>query len=173
MEKLGHTIREARRKLGITQKEAADLAGLSRASYQNIEASRGNPSLASLERAVSVVGLTIVIRGNIDWDRLCDLGLPLAAERTRARTWIPSSALLVEALNEAVHWYLESPRAQHYPREREALEALALALHIGWPTTFEQCTRTIPGLDSMIPKSISGRHIKLYRIARSRLSRYI
>lgn len=45
---LGSTIRDARTKMGITQGQAAEMAGLDTRTIMNIENGKGNPKIKSL-----------------------------------------------------------------------------------------------------------------------------
>ena len=171
MDSIGTTIRNARKERGLTQQDAARRANLSRAEYQNIEADRANPALSSLDRVLSAVGLTISIERDIDWGRLAALGLPLAIHA--GDTVSPSERQLTAALKEAARWYQESPISRLRPREREALESLVLAVYRGWPAVYGRCAAAIPDLAGILPPHVDGRHIKLYRLARSRLGEYL
>ncbi|MBN2341744.1 MAG: helix-turn-helix transcriptional regulator [Deltaproteobacteria bacterium] len=171
MNSIGTMISHARKKRRLTQQEAASRSKLSRAAFQNIEHNLANPSLSSLTHALSSVGLTISIQPDIDWGRLIKLGLPLALKSECPVE--PSEDILIAALHEAVYWYLESPVSGFHPREIDALESLVLALSIGWPSAFRRCALEVPSLHRLLPTTVNGRHIKLYRLARSRLSTYL
>lgn len=59
MEKIGQTIKNRRKELGVTQQEVADLAGVGINSLVAIERGKGNPSLKTLLRILEVLGLEI------------------------------------------------------------------------------------------------------------------
>ena len=171
MGEIANKLLLARESLKLTQVEAARIAHISRASYQNIEAGRANPALSTLEQALAAVGLVLHIQDTVDWDCLADHGVPLATS-TPCR-WEPSLELLVVHLEKAVDWYLHTSRLGRHFREHEALEAFVLALSLGWSSSYERCKSDVRGLQQLLPKVPKGRHIKLARISRTTLARYL
>lgn len=55
-------IKERRAILGLTQQDLADYTGLSLRFIQSVEAGKGNPSVESLKKIASVLGLEIIIK---------------------------------------------------------------------------------------------------------------
>lgn len=55
-------IKERRAILGLTQQDLSDYTGLSLRFIKSVEAGKGNPSIKSLDRIASVLGLEIVIK---------------------------------------------------------------------------------------------------------------
>lgn len=55
-------IKERRSILGLTQQDLSDYTGLSLRFIKSIEAGKGNPSIQSLDKIASVLGLEIVIK---------------------------------------------------------------------------------------------------------------
>lgn len=55
-------IKERRTLLGLTQQDLSDYAGLSVRFIKSVEAGKGNPSIASLEKIAEVLGLDIVLK---------------------------------------------------------------------------------------------------------------
>lgn len=55
-------IKERRTILGLTQQDLSDYAGLSVRFIKSVEAGKGNPSIASLEKIADVLGLDIVLK---------------------------------------------------------------------------------------------------------------
>ncbi len=55
-------IKERRAILGLTQQDLSDYTGLSLRFIKSIEAGKGNPSIQSLDKIASVLGLEIVIK---------------------------------------------------------------------------------------------------------------
>ena len=51
------TVKERRERLKITQADLAEMAGVSLATVKDIERGKGNPSLRTLEKILSVLGL--------------------------------------------------------------------------------------------------------------------
>ena len=55
-------IKERRAILGLTQQDLSDYTGLSLRFIKSIEAAKGNPSIQSLDKIASVLGLEIVVK---------------------------------------------------------------------------------------------------------------
>jgi transcriptional regulator with XRE-family HTH domain len=56
---VGERIRAARREAGITQKDLAELSGVSERTVRAIEAGTGNPSLRAVAAVAGAVGLRL------------------------------------------------------------------------------------------------------------------
>ena len=85
MKPLSAVVRVRRGSLGITQASLCSRAGVSRATLQNLEAGRANPSLGTLLRVLDVLGLDLeCCEQSTDWDALCALGLPLLEREARS-----------------------------------------------------------------------------------------
>jgi transcriptional regulator with XRE-family HTH domain len=57
--KLGQALRERRKLAKITQRDLADLSGLSVHTLSDLESGKGNPTLEILSRVCDVLGLDI------------------------------------------------------------------------------------------------------------------
>ncbi|KIC69995.1 helix-turn-helix transcriptional regulator [Kocuria rhizophila] len=57
----GEAIRRARREAGLTQKDLADLSGVSERTVRAIETGRGNPTVAALVATAGVLGLRVSV----------------------------------------------------------------------------------------------------------------
>ena len=55
-------IKECRAILGLTQQDLSDYTGLSLRFIKSVEAGKGNPSIQSLEKIATILGLEIVIK---------------------------------------------------------------------------------------------------------------
>jgi len=157
-------VRHAR---GISQTELAHRSDTSLATIQNIESGRANPSLATLERILYVLGLRLELKNTpLDWTRLASLGVPLLASTdTLVR---PDKGLLQQELSNLSPEVL---RSIHDPREASALKAWLQALQDHYPHTWN---RFAPHLSSWLKKQkLSGSEIKLRRIALSNLAGYL
>ena len=55
-------IKERRAILGLTQQDLSDYTGLSLRFIKSVEVGKGNPSIQSLDKIASVLGLEIVIK---------------------------------------------------------------------------------------------------------------
>jgi y4mF family transcriptional regulator len=62
VEEVGGRIRAARKEAGLTQKDLADLAGISERTVRAIETGTGNPALAAVAAAANVLGLRLAAR---------------------------------------------------------------------------------------------------------------
>lgn len=63
-------IKARREMLRVTQKDLADLSGVSLRTLKQIESGKGNPTLVSLEKLADVLGLEVCLklkasRGNV------------------------------------------------------------------------------------------------------------
>jgi transcriptional regulator with XRE-family HTH domain len=56
---IGKSISERRKQLSITQRDLAEIAELGIATVKDIERGKGNPSLSTLEKICTVLGLEI------------------------------------------------------------------------------------------------------------------
>ncbi|WP_423182412.1 helix-turn-helix transcriptional regulator [Arthrobacter sp. NyZ413] len=59
LESIAGAIRKARKEVGITQADLADLAGTSERTVRAIETATGNPSLAAVVATANAVGLRV------------------------------------------------------------------------------------------------------------------
>ncbi len=59
---LNDTIKERRAQLKISQNDLAEMAGVSLATVKDIERGMGNPSIQTVEKILSVLGMEVVYR---------------------------------------------------------------------------------------------------------------
>ncbi len=59
---IGAQIAERRKVLGIDQKTAAELSGVSVHTFSNVESGKGNPSVKTLEKMLEALGLELRIQ---------------------------------------------------------------------------------------------------------------
>jgi len=168
----GDLVRETRRGLGLTQTELAVTGGVSLATVQTVEAGRANPSLRTLERILSPLGLALeVTSAAADWDALAALGLPLTTSSS------PEPGPAVEELPHLVRCAaVELSRRADLPdreRRRECLEGFLLALRGHFPTRFARWFGRSELIEGLVPRRASGRVIRLSRIARDTLARLL
>jgi transcriptional regulator with XRE-family HTH domain len=165
-------VRPARTALGMTQVELARSAGVSLPTVQNIEGGRANPSLTTLEAVLGALGLGLGLEPRpADWDALAALGLPIAARRPRRL--VPTEDLLVENVRLAA---LELARGGTLPgRERrtEALQALVAALGSHYPRLYARRLAASPPVRAIAARRVTGRTVKLGRMARAALAEYL
>ena len=169
---IGREVRGARIALGLTQARLAERAGVSLPTVQNVEAGRANPAHRTLCRLLDPLGLSLEIgapRG--DWDALSAHGLPLGsgeARPARAR-----AASLVRLVGDAALDLARSAAGPATERRREALQALLLAIRTHFPSFFRRSLGRSPAVRRVLPAEPSGRVLKLGRIARAEVARYL
>ena len=56
---LSETMKQRRTELGITQRDLAELSGVSICTIKDIERGIGNPSLSNVKRILEVLGMVI------------------------------------------------------------------------------------------------------------------
>jgi transcriptional regulator with XRE-family HTH domain len=163
-------ISASRESMGMTQMELARQSKVSLPTIQNIEANKGNPSLETLERLLHALGMKLEVKvAHADWDLLAACGVPLLAESQRKH--FTSRDVLIHNLKKAC---LElsvntTPEAE---RKREAIQATLLAIKTHYPSVYkEDCRGRL--FQKTFPKEITGRIIKLRRLALSRIQEYL
>lgn len=172
MKELPATLRSARETLGMTQSELGRAAGVSLPTVQNLEGGRANPSLSTLEAVLGGLGLGLGIETRpADWDALCALGLPLTARRTRRL--VPSEDLLVGHLRLAAVEISNGKHVRDRERKLDALHALVLAIRLHYPSLFRRRLAASPLLQDIAEREVSGRVVKLCRLARASLGEYL
>ncbi len=158
--------RTRRKELGLTQVELAQSSGVALPTLQMLEAGRSNPSIETLRLLGRELGLELEVKAKgCNWDRLIELGLPLA-RGPHASTRAPSSADLVRELRLAL---LENPPTA---RHAGALVGLLLALWEHYPGLFKRKFGRNPKATRLL-EGIQGEHIKLKRLALGPLSEYL
>lgn len=170
--RIGREVRRARRALGLTQARLAGRAGVSLPTVQNVEAGRANPAHATLCRILAPLGLSLELGvARADWDALAAHGLPLlggSARPARAR-----AASLARLVGDAALELARSPPGPETERRREALQALLLAIRTHFPTFFRRRLDRSPAVRLLLPAGPPGRVVKLGRIARDAVARYL
>ncbi|MDY0080829.1 MAG: type II toxin-antitoxin system Y4mF family antitoxin [Ignavibacteriaceae bacterium] len=59
---IGNTIKQRRKSLKVTQKDLAEIVGISLRSIVDIENGKGNPTFAQIEKILNALGLIIETR---------------------------------------------------------------------------------------------------------------
>lgn len=62
VKKLGETIRNRRKELGITQPHLAEIAEISTNTLYKLERGQGNPSLSVLNKLTKVLGMELTLQ---------------------------------------------------------------------------------------------------------------
>jgi len=164
---LAETIKTRRILYGLSQVELAVLANVSLPTVQNIESARANPSLETMTQLLDRLDLRLVLsQSEYDLDRLNRIGVPLMALRNQEKMVLSSKALLQEVIRAAC--CLQETREIH-GREVEAFESYLLALQTHYPAVYDKACRS-EAVTSLVPHNITGKHIKLRRIAVRSLS---
>lgn len=168
MRSLGKEIAHARNRNGLTQVKLAARAKLSLATLQNLEAGKGNPELATLERLCEALGLSLQLQWKEpDWDRLASLGVPLL--HSGKFHFRPDRHVLGEELRKLHPDILEKLGPDH--RERGALVAWLRAIHDHFPTFWNE---NAPHLTQwLLEQKSATAEIKLRRIALSTLGQFL
>jgi len=60
MIKLRDTIKNRREQTNLSQKDLAEMSGVSLATVKDIERGKGNPSLQTVEKILAVLGMEVV-----------------------------------------------------------------------------------------------------------------
>ena len=60
-ENIGSAIRTRRKRLGMTQRDLAEIAGLQRQTISRVEAGNGTVTIATVARIAAVVGLDLMV----------------------------------------------------------------------------------------------------------------
>lgn len=169
---IGREVRRARTALGLTQSRLAARAGVSLPTVQNVEAGRANPAHATLCRLLGPLGLSLELGvPRADWDALAAHGLPLG--RGPAPPVRPRAPSLVRLVRDAALDLALTPAGPETERRREALQALLLAIRTHFPSFFRRNLDRLPAVRLLLPGEPPGRVVKLGRIAREAVARYL
>ncbi len=174
MSRLFKQLKEVRSNLGITQVELAYQAGISLPTVQNMEANRANPSLETLESLANFLGLEVcLVPKKSDWETLSLYGVPLIRTE-KTPTKIPRTVeKMIQALREACSEIQNSSATPDYDRKLEAVQAFLLALEMHFPSVFKEYCRNSNVIIQTMPRVITGRLIKLRRLALANLVEYL
>ena len=169
-------LKNSRTELGLSQIQLAHLSGISLPTIQNIEANKANPSLETLLSLTESLGLEVKIQPKLaDWEFLVYMGLPLtqADSKREMEVDIPRMILAVHtSCAELIH----SPNGtglKDHERKLEATQAFLLAIQLHFPSFFRKNFEKSPRVQQILPKKLSGRIIKLKRLALSRIAEYL
>ena len=169
---IGREVRWARRALGLSQVAFAARARVSLPTLQNVEAGRANPAFSTLRLLLRPLGLSLDLGvPRVDWDVLSSHGLPLSGGSDR--TVRTSAASLVRLVRIAALALARSPDVPGQERHREAMQGLLLAVRTHFPSLYRRRLEDSPAVRRLLPAEPSGRVVKLGRIARDALARYL
>ncbi|MFK8137982.1 MAG: helix-turn-helix domain-containing protein [Bdellovibrionales bacterium] len=161
-------LKKQRQILGLSQSSLAQLSGLSLASIQNMEAGKANLSISNLASLLEVLGFDLkLVRRQVEWEKLISYGLPILpanpVEKQIGTDLSVLESLLVNACAEFIQRDGQKNPRKHL-REREALESMMFAIKSHFPSFYKGLERYKAVLD-LTPEVITGKHIKLRRIA--------
>lgn len=166
-------LKKIRAELGITQIDLAHQAHVSLPTIQNIEAARANPAIQTLQSLASQLGLEFKLNvKQTNWDLFAFYGAPLMVQQLPRRDRL-SSIEMLQCLRESCLELKYHPEIQDRERKLEATQAFLLALQGHYPTFFKKYCMPSELISKIVPKHISGRLIKLKRIASARLADYL
>jgi transcriptional regulator with XRE-family HTH domain len=164
--------------MGLSQVALANATGVSLPTVQNLEAGKGNPTFEPLEPLLRALQLEVKIAPiAVDWDALAWLGVPLIQQgKEGARmNFQPSGRLLFDHLSRAALALFESRESLGSEDERrlQAVQALLVALNHHFPQLYERECSGKPAISRIYPTELTGRLIKLRRIALARIAEYL
>ncbi|MCM0607107.1 MAG: helix-turn-helix domain-containing protein [Xanthomonadaceae bacterium] len=165
----GAQIREQRKSMKLSQSALSSLSGVSVPMIQLIESEKGNPSIKTLVMILDSLHMKLVCKEEkFNWDRFARHTALLYEQGTVERAFCTEQTL-VSCLIAAG----ETLAKEKDQRKKEALESTLLALELYYPDFYRQLLVESSALKKLCAFSISGRHIKLKRIALERLKDYL
>lgn len=175
---LSDRIRPARELLGLTQTELAHRSGLSLPTIQNLEAGRANPTQATLDAVLGVLGLEVRVGPRrADWDRLARCGAPLLLTgregSVRETSFRPTPGSLLEELRTACLELRDHRDQEGQERRRDAVQGLLLALRVHFPSFFQEHVAGVPLYQDHLSAPVDGRTVRLAREAVAVLAEYL
>lgn len=160
-------IKVLRENIGFTQAELSALSGISLSSLQNIECGKANPTFETLSAIFSVLGHELVLKPlTVDLSELAMLGIPFGEHQ------ISGNLPQISTIGATVAKICQCLQLEPNERMREALEAWLLAVKSEFPRFFKKHLSRRLILD-LLPRVITGRHIKLKRIATENIAKYL
>ena len=169
----GRSFKEARTLQGFTQSELSARSGVSLPAIQIIERGDGNPSAETLSRLSDALGLVLELRAkNADWDLLALCGAPLTQITPRPSIRASRRLLRDQVLLAAAELSIKSPIPDR-ERKMEALQAVLVALRDHYPAIFKSEFSKAELVQKLMPKDLSGRIVRLRRLALANLAEYL
>jgi len=166
------TIFNKRKALGLSQVALSVRSGVSLPTLQRIESGKGNPSLATLESLIAALDLELSCHErSIDWDELAAFGLPL--HRREIRHVRKTRENFFKAMFRACSIFEQERRLPDFPRKKEALIGILLALKLHYASLYKDLCRRCPMVEQLFHDTIEGKHIKLKRLALAKLGTYL
>jgi DNA-binding XRE family transcriptional regulator len=164
-------IRKRRRELSISQVDFVHLSGVSLPTLQNIEVGKANPSIKIMSKILNSLGYQIeIVPSEPNWDLLISIGLPITTKKKfeKIKYTLPQLALY---LQHAAEYIIKERNKNSSERYFDALKGLLLAIKIHYPSLYEKLESE--SIAEILNTDISGRHIKLYKMALSSFCKYL
>ncbi len=168
--KLASILKQRRTEKGLSQFALAQMADVSLATVQNIEAGRGNPEWRTVQALLTILGIELKFTTKrIDWSLLARVGCPLLADSDQANTgFLKSREVLIDTLENLSD---QIGRLKSATRESKALVAWLSAIRDHYPSIWNETSVTIQRwLSRHIQHEISP---KLRRLALSQLGGFL
>jgi transcriptional regulator with XRE-family HTH domain len=157
--------------LCLSQVALAIKSGVSLPTIQNIEAGKGNPSLDILEKLSMALGFSIFyVQREPDWNLLTAHGLPLMEQSKIILNVMIDRSQVVNELLLASVWITERPNLE---RDRDALQATIVAIRDHYGTFYLKNLAQSKSVQAVASLPMTGRVIKLRRIALASVSRWL
>lgn len=168
---IGRIVRTNRQIRGLSQSELAHQAGVSLPNLQRIEAGRANPGLLTVKKILDQLKIQITFQTEpVDWDELSALGFPIASQKEVLIA--PNLDHLIRAvLSAAIE--LSSPYGAKLERERDSLIAVLWVLRHHYAPLFDKRLKGKKIIQPFLPDGLTGPQIKLQRIVKGNLCRYL
>lgn len=168
-------VKTRRQAMGMSQGALAAASGVSMPMIQLIERGKSNPTVPVCRRILSALGLEIGIRSTFSWGDLIAHGGPLFSDGKTVRPiGERDSQTIKKALLESC-LRLEQDRKDGIldPRKKEAVESVLLAYRLHYPSRYARLEKKSPLIRKFGGFKITGRHIKLKRIALEYMKDYL
>lgn len=168
-------VRERRRAMGMSQGELAAVSGVSMPMIQLIESGKSNPTVPVCRKILRALGLEIAIRSTFTWDDLAAHGGPLfsASKPIRPAKTRDSRTLQTTLLEACLQLEGDDKDGTLDPRKKEAVESMLLAYRLHYPSRYARLEKKSPLIRRFGLFRITGRHIKLKRIALEYMREYL
>lgn len=164
-------LRDRRRLYGLTQVELAAKSRVSLPTVQNLETGKGNPSVEVLEKLGSTLGFHLKFEiQSPDWSLLAAHGLPLLQLETTDPGHREHRERLIREVLIALGWLAYHPEAH---REGEALQAYLLAMRDHFGTFYRSNFAKSHSANRLLSLPMTGRVIKLRRLAITSLAEWL
>lgn len=105
---------------------------------------------------------------DVDWDKLARYGVPISSIHGRETHSHVDKLEIIELIAGISVVYKKLDQ-----RKKDAVESFLLALQQHYPSFFNKMLEYYPVISKMLPKHITGRHLKLRRLALAAIYKYL